>query len=167
MAIDLLDLGPVLALPLDAKPELLTELAPSTHPLALLPVRLETRFFGRPDGTSELRVRVFPDQIHIDSHDPRLSAEEIALGRRYWELRWRAASDAARHGSAWRMLSDRFEPTRAAWIARRLEPTNHALRPTAPLADDAAFTNPPQFPDVGEPAAVVRTPRAAGLPARW
>ena len=36
-------------------------------------------FAIRSDGTSELRVRVFPDQIHIDSHDPRLSAEEIAL----------------------------------------------------------------------------------------
>jgi len=167
MTINLLDLGQIIALPLHAKPELLTEIAPSTHPLALLPVRLETRFFGRPDGSSELRVRVFPDQIHIDSHDPRLSADEIALGRRYWELRWRAASDVARHRSAWRMLSDRFEPHRAAWIARRLEPVNAAQRPTAPLADNAAFTDPPQFPDVGEPATVVRTPRAAGLPARW
>ena len=167
MTIDLLDLGPIIALPLDAKPELLTELAPPTLPLALLPVRLETRFFGRPDGTSELRVRVFPDQIHIDSHDPRLSAEEIALGRRYWELRWRAATDVARHRSAWRMLTDRFEPGRAAWIARRLEPTNAAQRPAAPLADGDPLTNAPQFPDVGAAADVVRTPRAAGLPARW
>jgi len=163
----LVDLGPLLTLPLDARPELLTEVAPSTHPLALLPVRLETRFFGRPDGTSELRVRVFPDQIHIDSHDPRLTVEEIEAGRRYWELRWRAASDVARHRSAWRLLTDRFESGRAAWIARRLEPVNQANRPTAPLSDGAPFVDPPRFPDVGEPTRLTRTPRAAALPTRW
>ena len=52
MAIELLDLGSAIAVPLDATPELGAELAPATHPLALLPVRLETRFFGRDDGTS-------------------------------------------------------------------------------------------------------------------
>ena len=167
MPINLLDLGPALAAPLDVRPELLTEVAPPTHPLALLPVRLETRFFGGGDGTSELRVRVFPDQIHIDSHDPRLSAEEVALGHRYWELHWRAASDVARLRSAWGMLTDRFEPGRAAWIARRLEPTNPADRPTAPVGEDSPLAPPPRFPDPGEPAAVVRTPRAGGLPQRW
>ena len=32
-------------------------LCASDRPLALLPVRLETRFFAQPDGSSELRVR--------------------------------------------------------------------------------------------------------------
>jgi hypothetical protein len=78
-----IDLGPLVVAGPDASvPELAAVLAPSTHPLALLPVRLETRFVARPDGTSELRVRVYPDQIHIDAHDPRLSTEEIAWGQR-------------------------------------------------------------------------------------
>ena len=75
---------------IDSRPELASVLAPSTHPLALLPVRLETRFAARPDGTSELRVRIYPDQIHIDAHDPRLSAEEID-----WPLLARAGRSVA------------------------------------------------------------------------
>ena len=130
-------------------------------------MRLETRFFPRDDGTTELRVRVYPDQIHIDAHDPRLSADELAWGSRYWELRWRAGDDAERLRDAWRTLTDRFEPGRAAWIARVLAPTNPDDRPEHPLTGDAQAPRPPRFPDLGEPAAVVRTPRAAGLPARW
>ncbi|MET0460784.1 MAG: hypothetical protein ABW195_16150, partial [Ilumatobacteraceae bacterium] len=162
------DLGPlVTAGPDPTRPELAIELAPSTHPLALLPVRLETRFAPRPDGTSELRVRVYPDQIHIDAHDPRLSAEEIAWGQRYWQLQWRAGADGARLRSAWRMLVDRFDAGRAAWIARRLTPTNAGRRPAGAVGEDAELGTEPEFPDVGPPAPVARTPRAAALPARW
>ena len=72
---------------------------------------------------------MYPDQIHIDAHDPRLSADELAWGSRYWELRWRAGDDVERLRDAWRMLTDRFEPGRAAWIARVLAPTNPDDRP--------------------------------------
>lgn len=46
------------------------------RPVVLFPVRLETRFFKLADGSSELRVRVYPDSVHIDSHEPALTAEE-------------------------------------------------------------------------------------------
>ena len=40
---------------------------PSTLPLVLLPVRLETRFFKLAGGVTELRIRIYPDRIHTDS----------------------------------------------------------------------------------------------------
>jgi hypothetical protein len=71
----LIDVGPLLTdETAAAEPTLTTELAPSGHPLALLPVRLETRFTTGPDGGTELRVRIYPDKIHLDTHDPRLTA---------------------------------------------------------------------------------------------
>ena len=62
------------------------------RPVVLLPVRLETRFFPRADGSAELRVRVYPDQVHIDSHEPELTADEVIWGQHFWEQTWRAGA---------------------------------------------------------------------------
>ena len=168
MTIPLVDVGAFLEANLAvARPELRAEVAAPSHPIALLPVRLEARFFADADGRAELRVRVYPDKIHLDSHDPALTAAEAAAGRAYWEQRWRAASDVARHQRAWAILTDRFEPGRAAWIARALTPLNPGMRPAAPLPGDAALPHPAQFPDLGDPATITRTPLARALPARW
>ncbi|WP_295697170.1 hypothetical protein, partial [Lapillicoccus sp.] len=40
--------------------------ASPSEPLVLLPVRLETRF-GTVGGQTTLRVRIYPDEIHVDS----------------------------------------------------------------------------------------------------
>ena len=164
MTIPLVDVGAFLEANLAvARPELRAEVAAPSHPIALLPVRLEARFFADADGRAELRVRVYPDKIHLDSHDPALTAAEAAAGRAYWEQRWRAASDVARHQRAWAILTDRFEPGRAAWIARALTPLNPGMRPAAPLPGDAALPHPAQFPDLGDPATITRTPLACAM----
>lgn len=106
------------------------ELGASTFPLALFPVRLETRFVPTDGGRRELRVRVYPDKVHIESHDPALTADELVWGRRYWTLQWQAGTDDTALRAAWRMLADRFGAPRAAWIARALTPSNAASRPT-------------------------------------
>ena len=49
-------------------------LVDAARPLALLPVRLETRLFAT-GGQAEVRIRVYPDKIHLDAHDPDLTAE--------------------------------------------------------------------------------------------
>ena len=39
------------------------------RPVLLLPVRLETRFLG-----NDLWVRIYPDQVCVDSHEPSSTA---------------------------------------------------------------------------------------------
>lgn len=138
---------------------LAASLLPGDQPLALLPVRLETRFFAQADGTQQLRIRIFPDQVHVDAHEPELSAGEIEWGQHFWQQTWLAGTDETKKRAAWQQLADRFDAGRAAWIARVLKPTN-------------APPGTPRFPAVTpRPAGAAdgwnQTPVARLMPQRW
>ncbi|HEU4386420.1 MAG TPA: hypothetical protein VFV34_01395, partial [Blastocatellia bacterium] len=138
-------------------------------PAVLFPVRLETRFFTLADGSSELRIRVYPDKVHIDSHEPALTAEELTWGRHFWEQDWRAATDPERRKTAWRQLADRFDPPRAGWVARAIEPLNPLDRPDNPVGADQPWPKAaPQFPSPPTKAeSWTRAPLTRVLPSQW
>jgi hypothetical protein len=129
-------------------------------PVALLPVRLEARFF---DQARELRLRIYPDQIHVDAHEPRLTAAEREAGIAYWQLRCAVPNPARRGTDAWGTLAGQLGAARAAWVAQALTPTNlpRAFGPKNPAVT-------PTFPDTPlQDAAWSSAARAAALPRRW
>ena len=89
------------------------------QPLVLFPVRLETRFFPLPDGSSELRVRVYPDKVHLDSHEPKLTADEVTWGQHFWNRRGapatmkNAQSRVASIGRSFRSTTRRLDCARS------------------------------------------------------
>lgn len=78
-------------------------------PLLLLPVRIETRF-----QNNELWLRVFPDDIHVDSFEPELTPDESAARAAFLVAAQQGGQAAA---DAFTALAQRFGPQRAAWIA--------------------------------------------------
>ncbi len=96
----------------------------ATYPIVLLPVRLETRFDAE---RSQLLVRIYPDEISADAHEPDLSAAERAAGQAYWAAAHDAGSEDV---AAWRTLLRTQTAPRAAWIVRATDPHS------APAAGD-------------------------------
>ncbi len=116
-------------------------------PLALLPIRIEARYYLDEDPP-ELRLRFFPDAIHADGHADRLTQAEQDLGRAFWRRTWRAGGDTAGEDAAFAWLAEQIGPWRAAWVAGQLRPTNPADAPKAPVPDALPLKPPPKFPAV-------------------
>ena len=127
-------------------------------PIALLPVQVQTRFVTR-DGGPQLLVRVYPDELHLDGHQPNLTAAEVGVGQEGLEA-----------GMA--------EEARPRGRAPRLEPAVGALREAACRVDRAqAPTEEPEgasaeascLPGSGPQARPGRPVpvRAKRLPDRW
>jgi hypothetical protein len=98
-------------------------------PITMLPVRIEARFAGTP-AAPRLLVRLYPDDVHVDHHDPRLTSGEVSAGKKYWtSLRSGTAGD-----QAWAQLLKDVGPSRAIWVREVLTPTNASGAPAFPNA---------------------------------
>ncbi|WP_027155705.1 hypothetical protein [Mesorhizobium sp. WSM2561] len=109
-------------------PETLTGFWSADTPILLLPLRVETRF-----KDSELLVRVFPDEISIDTHEEILTHAEAKVGQEYWRTIGADGSETSRK-EAWRKLVEAFEAPRAAYVLKRTKPTNWADLATVGIA---------------------------------
>lgn len=100
-------------------------------PVLLLPVRLETRLIK-----DELYIRVYPDQIFIDTHRPELTPQEQSAGHSFYEIYLSNVSVDEKQ-DAWRSLARDFGPLRAAWIFHAFQSDN-----VATLTEDLAQSLP-------------------------
>jgi hypothetical protein len=96
----------------------------SVVPILFLPFRLETRF-GQGPGGPELWVRVYPDQIAIDTHEDPLTPQESADGDAYWTAVGKVVGgDPEGLKRPWRDLAARHGAPRAAWIVMGTDRTS-------------------------------------------
>ena len=102
-------------------------------PLVLLPVRLETRIEKSVDGKVELWLRVYPDDLHVNSFQPALSAEEQTARTTFLAL----PADVVVRKPAFAALARKFGAERAAWITSADAPAATGK----PVLQTAAFTN--------------------------
>jgi hypothetical protein len=110
-------------------------------PIALFPVKLQTRFATAPMVTAlgsgnipapqagappvELWVRIYPDDIFVHTHEDQLTEEELTAAGEYWNMLWTVAGDDNRQtqqAGAWRALAEDYGPVRARYILRETKP---------------------------------------------
>jgi len=117
-------------------------------PIALFPVRLETRFFPGTGQPWQLRVRIYPDTLTINSHDDRISELELRTTQQFFDDHKQGGGNPDLERDAYSRLCDRVGEPRAAYLATKLDPSR----------SESVTTRAP-----GELAA----PTAALLPDRW
>ncbi|OEU68269.1 MAG: hypothetical protein BBJ57_10045 [Desulfobacterales bacterium PC51MH44] len=71
---------------------------------------------------NELWLRIFPDDIHIQTHEQNLTSDEIKDGQRFWLSWWAASNDHEYELAAWKALVSSHDSQRAAWIAKLCDP---------------------------------------------
>ena len=126
----------------------------NADPLLLLPVRVEAIYFDD-EGTPELRIRVYPDDVHVDSHETALTETERLASTVYWRADRAAGNDSGQRQAAWQALVGAVGGARAAWVREALTPL-----------DDGA--GEPRFPDVElRPQAWTRAAHTQLLPDRF
>lgn len=142
-------------------PEQIVAACSADYPFVLLPVRLETKFGPAAAGGTELRVRIFPDDIALATPPTPLSADETTAGQNYWRARVAAKAapgdDTLRNAyqGAWTLVASRFGAWRAGYIVGSTQPQDPTAAPDALVFPSAP---PPTSPPL---------PRADALPDRF
>lgn len=134
-------------------------------PLVLLPVRIETAYLPGPTTGMDLVVRVYPDDIHVDTHEPELTTAELAGGTAYWRAVWGAGSNQVRLDAAWATILGRLKPQRAAWSVRALQPA--VSRPAEETPADQLQPEPPLPTVATRVSTFTRAARTTLLPDHW
>jgi hypothetical protein len=93
-------------------------------PVLLGPVRIETRF-----TSTELLIRVFPDEWSVDKFEPRPTQAELGALDAYWTALWRAGGADVARQAAWHELVARVPAGRATWLLQDHQPANPADQP--------------------------------------
>lgn len=136
-------------------PSVLAQALDGQQPIALMPMRVETRYFPPQQATS-LRIRVYPDDINTIEHTPAPTAGEMEAATLYWNARFRKDEPEAERIA--RDLASAYGRGRAAWVIRVTTPLN---------TGDADGETAPEFPALETIDARAKATRALLLPDRW
>lgn len=103
-------------------------------PMALLPVRIETRLVE-----GDLLIRIYPDQIHLHRHAEEIDAAEADAGRAYW----RALAQGMEPGKTWdALITAAGGAGRARFLAERLRPAPDGTEPDVAIVEEKLPARP-------------------------
>ena len=103
-------------------------------------------------------MRVYPDDISVDSFEHTLTETEAQDARTYWSSVWSAGGDEAGRRGAWKALLAGQGAGRSFWVTETYAPLNPADQPVPPAADPWIILSIPTREPLVEPElSAVRT----------
>ena len=105
----------------------------------------------------QLWVRVFPDDISIDTFEELPSENEIRNARSYWSFMWRAGDIEEDQRAAWRLLVSSHGSGRAYWIINNYRPVNISEQPERKIREKINLIIATDDPPAGNEKAVLQT----------
>jgi hypothetical protein len=136
-------------------------------PVLLLPLRIEAKFINLPNRKHELWVRIYPDDIAVQQHEPLLSEKEFEAGKNYWMSFFDAEKNSSdpenAKSGAWVQLKNTFGANRGVWIAKQSLPTNWPGRAALTKKEQLVFPVITSF----KPAEWTAPPRTQVLPDKF
>lgn len=102
------------------------------NPILLFPIRIETRFkkvsvSGR--IKDQLWVRVYPDEIAIDTFEKDLTENEVDSVQNFWHRTYQAGGNEDLERAAWRELVTSYGSGRSQYLIKQYTPENRSEIP--------------------------------------
>ncbi len=94
------------------------------------------QFIQQKRDRNELWIRIFPDDISLETHEKHLLPEEWEMGKAFWQRIWQQADPE----TVWMEMSAAISTPRFAWIVRSTKPENYV--PGAELPPVPIFPEP-------------------------
>ena len=89
--------------------------------------------FEMPTETvDELWVRIYPDDIAVNSHETAITGDELRDTQYFWTEVWNAAGDEEVELAAWRPLALKYGENRAVYLRELLTPSSRSRRKAKP-----------------------------------
>jgi hypothetical protein len=106
------------------------------------------KWIQRMDDDSELRIRIYPDDIFFETLEQSLQSSEWDAGVSFWQAIWTGADPETQ----WLQITVAYKPARAAWIIKTTRPTNYVSGQPLPASPvfpaqnlkDGPYTEPPR-----------------------
>ncbi|MCO6489493.1 MAG: hypothetical protein J5I98_13795, partial [Phaeodactylibacter sp.] len=112
-------------------------------------IRDGRQFIRRHPDKYELWVRIYPDDILIQTHEEALTPGEVLSGQAFWRELWQPGKKEKdlpeeEKLAPWRSLQSSYRAPRALWIARQTRPGNYP-------GEDDPFPEQPDFAQSADP----------------
>ena len=112
-------------------------------------IRNGHQFIQRQKDKYELWVRIYPDDILIQTHEEALTPGEVLSGQSFWQEVWQPGKKEKELSeeeklAPWRSLQSSYRVPRALWISSQTKPDNYP-------GEDDAFPEQPVFPQSADP----------------